>query len=122
MTTKINKLVICKPTTLWNEISVWAAILGTLTCIVMGSWLLAIVFACTAIVQYTNVQDDCVKLNIKPVKQGNHDLYTVKDWVDGKERITYVIADSWEELDLYCEFNNLKPGEKWIMGKANYFE
>lgn len=117
-----SRYFIKKPLTLWDQVVVAAGVIGTAACIITGSWVLTVLFICATIVSYNSIKNDYVTVDVKPLNIGEKQLFKIKDWVDGEERETYVVAESFDEVNLFCQFEELKPGETSLVGKVHFFK
>ena len=117
-----SRYFIKKPLTLWDQVVVAAGVIGTAACIITGSWVLTVLFICATIVSYNSIKNDYVTVDVKPLNIGEKQLFKIKEWVDGEERETYVVAESFDEVNLFCQFEELKPGETSLVGKVHFFK
>jgi len=111
-----KRWMIKKPVGFVDYLSCFLWAVASIGGIISESWFFLIISICFFVVEYSVILKGEYHLNIKPFEISSKNLFEIKNG----DNTEYLIADSIDEANLYCEFEKINDSPNYI-GKAKHF-
>lgn len=112
-----TKLIVKSPADFIDYAVAFFSVIGIISCFLSGNYLVALIVFSMGLASFNCIRTGKRQINVIPLSFSRKDLFEVKD---DKDNTVYIVADSIEEANMFCELERVE-GKVSYIGKARCF-